>query len=344
MNKLDKYIKSKSVDIHKVIGNRAIIYLDTKFWIMLLEQSNELERQFYLKVNELFETRKCIFPVSEIVVAEIEKQSDLGGRYRNIQIIDRFSNGFAIVNETERRKIEFKHWLQKKIGLEVCELKELIWTTASFAKTGYSLPKILENVPLQEHLDNFVLNYIESSALLEIEMGNSRVFKFQPDPDILNDEIQKHVHEHTSFRDLVLAEIAGILQEHKGLFADIIIDEPQIEQNFISSFRQKGKSKEDCYMEAVFSHFYDNHMFKELPVFHIFPTLFAHIRFKGIKYKGGNDTIDFLHASFALPYCDYFFTDKKLYHRINELKFDSLYNCTVEYDLKKAMGLLGSIP
>lgn len=343
MNQIDKYIQEKSLDIHKSIGKRTIIYLDTKFWIFLLERKDELQKQFYEKINQLFEIGKCIFPVSEILVAEIAKQQ-LGSRYRNIQLIDKFSDGFAIVNDAERRKIEFKHWLQKKIGIEKHELKELIWSTVPFSRLGYLLPKVSDNSTLQEHLNHLALDYIGDASLLEIEMGYSPVFTFQPDANILNNAIKEHAHEHTSLRELVLAEVLGILKEYKALFADITIDEPQIEQNLVSYLKQKGKSKEDHYMEAVFSHFYVNHMSNELPAFHIFPTLFAYIRFRDIKYQGGNDTIDFLHASSALPYCDYFFTDKKLYHRIDELKFDKLYNCTVEFDLERAIELLNSIP
>lgn len=343
MSQLEDFIKKQSIAIYKSIGDRRVVYLDTKFWITLLEQKDELGKIFYNKVNQLFTEGKCVFPVSEIVVAEIEKQSDISGRYRNIQLIDKFSCGFAIVNESERRKIEFKHWLQMKLGIEKNELQRLIWCKVSFAKLGYSLPNIFNNIPLQQHLDDSVLDYLANSPLLEIEMGNSAVFNFLPDPDILNNDIQKHAHEHKTFRDLSLAEITGILQEYKKVFADIIVDEPQIEQQLVASFEKMGKLKEDYYLDAVFSHFYADHMFNELPVFHIVPILFAHIRHKGIKYKGGNDTIDFLHASFALPFCDYFFTDKKLHLRIKEIKLDEAYNCTVEYELEKTIELLSSI-
>lgn len=343
MNTIEKYIKSQSLEIYRQIGIRKIIYLDTNFWITLLDQKDELAKLFYEKIDKLFETGKCIFPVSEIVIAEICKQSDIAGKYRNTQIIDKFSCGFAVVIETERRKIEFKNWLQKKIGIEKFELKELIWSKVSFAKLGYSLPKLFDNTLLQKQVELQILEYVEHSSLLDVEMGNSHVFKYNPNPKILNDEIQKHSHEHKTFRDLVLAEILGILQEQKSTFANTVIDDPLIEKNYLTAFIKNGISKGDYYLETVFKHFHENHMVNDLPVFHVVPVLFAQIRFKNIKYKGGNDTLDFLHASVALPYCDYFFTDRKLYLRIKETELDKKYNCIVEHDLKKAIELLDLI-
>jgi hypothetical protein len=83
---------------------------------------------------------------------------------------------------------------------------------------------------------------------------------------------------------------------------------------------------------------------KELPVFRIVPELFASTRWDRKRiYSDGNDTLDFLHASFALPYCDFFFTERELRTMIIQRKFDNLYGCRVESNSNEALKILESI-
>jgi len=61
---------------------------------------------------------------------------------------------------------------------------------------------------------------------------------------------------------------------------------------------------------------------------------------KDRKYKDGNDTFDFLHVSSALPYFDYFFTERELSTMIKQRKLDEIYNCKVSSNIDEILEFL----
>ena len=62
------------------------------------------------------------------------------------------------------------------------------------------------------------------------------------------------------------------------------------------------------------------------------------------KKLTGNDLHDFGHATAALAYCDYFATEKFLWHLIvNELRFDQRYDTTVVAEASEFLALLERI-
>jgi len=58
-----------------------------------------------------------------------------------------------------------------------------------------------------------------------------------------------------------------------------------------------------------------------------------------------NDYYDFRHAQAALPYCDYFFTEKNLKHLLtmNSLSYDKEYHCKIASKPRDALKLLSEI-
>lgn len=71
----------------------------------------------------------------------------------------------------------------------------------------------------------------------------------------------------------------------------------------------------------------------EFPQLHVFASLHAALRYKQVKVKKG-DFHDHLHACSALPYCDYFFTERKLANFLcsSPLCFDEQYHCKILSD------------
>jgi hypothetical protein len=81
---------------------------------------------------------------------------------------------------------------------------------------------------------------------------------------------------------------------------------------------------------------------KTMPTIHIFSTLYAAVRWDKKQKFQDNDFYDFRHATAALPYCDYFFTEKRLAHLLmqNLLGLDKFYQCTVHSKEKEAISCL----
>jgi hypothetical protein len=94
----------------------------------------------------------------------------------------------------------------------------------------------------------------------------------------------------------------------------------------------------------IYNAFRKEKLSDQLPMFNIFSSLFASMRWnKDRKYKDGNDTIDAMHASASLPYCDYFFTEKELNTVILQLSLDTTFSCITERDPNKVLERLNAI-
>ena len=80
-----------------------------------------------------------------------------------------------------------------------------------------------------------------------------------------------------------------------------------------------------------------------LPSLDIGAMLHAKIRWnKTQKYKQG-DMDDIRHAITALPYYEYFFTERSLHNMIKECKYDEKYSCKVISQNTEILNLLESI-
>jgi len=79
-----------------------------------------------------------------------------------------------------------------------------------------------------------------------------------------------------------------------------------------------------------------------MPTIHILSALYAAVIWDKQQRFQDNDFYDFRHATAALPYCDYFFTEKRLAHLLtqNLLGLDKFYQCTVKSKEKEAISYL----
>jgi hypothetical protein len=344
MQEMNNYIKSKRLELSSTILNRKIIYLDTKYWIKLREQNKcnqPNEKKLLNLVTDLVESNKCIFPISEASFWEFFKQGDIQTLRETVQLVDKFSKGISIIPDNERIQLEFIHFVREKTGKEVYNMNELVWTKIAFILLP-NMPTMLGSFPLQKSFYDFT----SKTSLLDIvniieNNGGIKPFTFKDNIETLNKEKEKYKDENKSFKQMFLSEIGG----HLNLFQDALN-----EAMFYMYQQDKGKYNEERDMSSeeiknfIYDSFKKNKIKHELPSLRIFPELFASVRWnKERKYSDGNDTIDFLHASYALPYCDYFFTEKELRTIISQRKLDSLYNCVVESEPKDVLKLLESI-
>ena len=79
------------------------------------------------------------------------------------------------------------------------------------------------------------------------------------------------------------------------------------------------------------------------PSIDIFAQLHAKLRWnKTQKYKKG-DLVDIQHATYALGYYDFFFTERSLFNMIKESQYDTKYNCIVEFKTDSILKYLQKI-
>jgi len=334
--KIESHIRNHRLEISKLIKGKIIIYLDTKYWLIIRDQNNESDpskRMLLDKIIELSDSGKCIFPISEISFWEFLKQHDLESLKKTSVVVDRLSKGITMINVNERKVLEFTHFFYKNSGRDIFELNELIWTKLPLI-LGYDFIAKLEKEELQKSFFDFVVN----TSLLDIistiykDGEIEKPFHFKDDTKTLNEEKEIHKNENKSFKQMFLSELGGYLDLHQEVFRGVIYNifckENKKEPSVI---KRDSVDKNNSFKYLIYNGFKLGKLTTELPVFRVIPTLFASARWnRNRKFSDGNDTLDFLHASFALPYCDFFFTEKELKTMIEQTELDKLYDCNVE--------------
>lgn len=116
-----------------------------------------------------------------------------------------------------------------------------------------------------------------------------------------------------TFHEVFMHEITGLLDVVKEDIEKLWIYLYANDKGY--SITQEELRKSGC-VEAlsaqIYQAFNQKKINKELPFFHVNASFHTFLRYnKGQRFK--KDTlIDFSHASWALPYCNYFFTEKRL--------------------------------
>jgi hypothetical protein len=344
MEEIDNYIKGKRLELGLIMQHRKIIYLDVNYWITLDKQSNAediSDKTLLLTITELVESKKCIFPISEITFFELLKQSDKEGLRRIIRLIDTFSEGISMINSKERMNLEVVHFLRSKLGDDLYDLKQLIWTKAAFI-LGYHNLFMMNSFANQKSFFDFINN----ASLLEIYntlWSNSEYepFEYKDDVDQLGIDREKYKKENNTPQQIFLSELGGYLDEHQKY-----LDEALLEFYFFlkGKIPSLGELKTvDRSRSLIYNEFKKGTITNGLPIFRIVPELYTNTRQNENRKYDKNDTMDFLHASFALPYCDYFFTENNLHSAIKQRKLDSLYNCIVVSKPKDVLNILVSL-
>lgn len=338
MEKLNDYLKHKRLEISKSLMGRIPIYLDINFWIKLREERKKTldsEKQLLLKIIELSASKKCFFPISEITFWEIMKQSDLTTRKQTFDLVELLSGGIMIISMSERVYLEAKIWLLKTIGKETHDIDELIWSKLPLELSYNYLVKI----PFWE-IQKELIDKLEQCSINDFIGNSPQTFTYRDNIDQYNEQFKQYAHENKTEESMLLSELAGYIDANSEKIKDVFAFMFYSENKRLPTLEERTNDK---LPEVIYNSFKMGKIKNELPSLQIVPSLHAWTRWKQKPFKDGNDTVDFYHASFALPYCDYFFTDRRLRSGILESKLDELYKCTVEYNYQKALDLLSSL-
>ncbi len=132
-------------------------------------------------------------------------------------------------------------------------------------------------------------------------------------------EARAHRHEFSSFNDVFLSEIRGVLDTMMEALADIAV-------------KVLGEKSEAAVplATAIYALFKCDVVGAALPGLRIFAGIAAIKRYRDQPFRKG-DLHDSMHARMALPYCDYFLTERSLGSLLTQppLEYDKLYDCQV---------------
>lgn len=352
------YYRSLRLALSEQVLDRKIVYLDTKFWVLMRKGyldpiSYKLENELLNLAIQLSSKQLCIFPISEDVFLEVIKQTDETTLNATVELIDKLSNGVSSISSEERIKLELLHYWYSISGRSVYSTRQLVWT-----KLSYLMGMQQFESPDLSIQDNLILqkSFIDQMWFLSLNQMISIVSKSnetKPDFNIkmankLNDGKFEHSNEANSFNQMFLNEVGGMVDAYGDDLAEMM--------NYIHN-KETGTSLSEGRIEnnssqtkviigdVIYNLFRLNKITMEMPSINILSSLHAAVRWDKLQKYQDNDFHDFRHATTALPYCDYFFTERRLMHLVTQkvLSFDKLYKCEVQATVSKAIVTLTSL-
>lgn len=347
------YIKEKKLELGSSLLGLKKIYLDTKYWVMMRDAKlGRAENKKQIQLLEMSEvlaaSGEYIFPISEDVFAEIIKQTDPVTFMMTVDLIDKFSKGVSLISGDERVRLELFHFLEYHCGSPVHSLQELVWTKVAY-NLGFVTPDN-KNIPEDTNtlIQKVFFDQLWSTTLGEMfdtmhKNGGIRVPSTLSGDEKLNIGKFEHMDENRTFDQMFQSELAGMVDSYKPEFKDLMAYMFEKHTGSPPKLSELENSQsEQLIANMIYNLFKHKKIIDELPSFRIYPGLHAAVRWdKKQKYQA-NDLHDFRHAVAALPYCDFFFTEKRLCHLItqNMLRYDKLFNCMTLWKLNDVVACL----
>ena len=358
MDSFESYVKKKNLKLGKDVAGRKKIYLDTKYWvdfcnIVLKKSIDKSVSEIYEYSKELVEKNKVIFPISYRIYVELLRQSDDETLFETVKIMDYLSQGVAIISEEERVELEILYFLrkntQKAKKFDLHEPMELTWTKIVNI-FGVISPQ-LKQVSLEESLkiqklffdDTWDMNLYEMLST----MGMDNIRKF-PTERSITDELNfgkiEHFDQNNTLHQTYMSEISGILDLYREKFNELLQHIYLEHFKKVESIDPEDQQDYSNQVANIIYYMFDKQKNENfLPSWDIMARIHALIRWdKNRKYKD-NDFNDIGHIVTALPYFDYFFTERSFASLITQSKYDDKYNCKVVWKYEDVLSELEEI-
>lgn len=348
-----QYRLKKQKQLSKEIAEYKKVYFDINYWIRIrdahFKRTNDSNIvRLYELIFKLVEDEKVICPVSPVIFDEVLKQIGNPEFLESIKIIEFLSKNVLAVTEEELVFLQYKSIFNSYLKQEDREdFKEFVWTKAIDA-FGHQIPPTqliakdknedvgLYKKYLDDSWDQSITDLISKSA---IGSKNSNAdYKQYEAVSRLNRNNEEHKHEFNSFDSLFETERLGTLDAYKFVswwaFEDTL-------NNFENNYSEEKKVR---VFEKLMKKSVDSK--GQVPALVEIPAgIHTLIRYENWKYKDFNDIFDYHHSYTAIPFFDYFFTEKKLTNLVNHkrLQFGKKFNCTIEYKLQRTLEILDQL-
>ena len=348
MQNIDTYIRQKKISLGEELSDRKLIYLDMNFWILLrkcyLDQAvSDESAMLYKLLKELVEKKKVLCPINHSVFTELLKQNDLQSRIDTAKVIDIFSNSVTLIFELERDNLELQFYVNEKLlykrNLKPKQL--LAWMKVPYS-LGSAIPENDKIDPITQYeIQSKFFDYTWSITMEEMVRGYLRdrslpFLSMTKTSNKLNTGKFAHQDDFRSLADLFNKELVGYLElfedNCKEYFSYCKKEYPQVLQALEKEYSIKkpldlcNRIKKDILGATILDY---------LPNIFINVCIHTLMRWNKERKFKANDLYDFQHARAALPYFDFFFTEKSLQHLVMDKPYElyKKYNCTVESDI-----------
>lgn len=338
----DEKYKRKCVELSHQICKSKKIYLDTKYWILLRDaRTNKNVNDNTVKLLRLIESLvgsgHAICPISTDVFWEIQKQMDDNTLISTAKIIDDLSKGIIISCLPERQDWELIHYFRttsKHPAYLHEKYDELVWTKIPYV-LKFCLP-VINDIHQDENrkFQNVSMDYMWDIKLTDMLKKTGQNIIIPPPyyidhSDTLNQIKYEHISDQKSFKKLFLIELAQIFNSHK-----------RHSKGLVASFYNSPS------IINIICHVFElNKITTELPSFHVWAKLHAAFRWDKSRQFKPNDIYDIHHAVNAIPYYDYFLTEKSFRSLVSQknMGFDTIFRCKAISDINISISELSKI-
>jgi hypothetical protein len=346
---IDRYLIKKSLELSSQMEGKKLIYLDMNYWLRLRDEVADRatkHTEFSETVFNLFDQGKCLFPISNITYYEILKQQDEVSRRNTFDVVTRLSNGITILDDKQRIKLEFLHWIAVGENKMQHTAKELVWSKLPLI-IGYHEFAAIDYLEASAEIQDSYFDFMATMPLAEITpdaLLRQHPFGFKDNVDEFNANKKLYETQNKTYDDLFLSELGGMLDETDSLFSAAMQEKFLRDTGKIPTAEEISSNVTQQFRTLIYHSFRLNKIGSNLPFFRICADIYASFRWnKDRIYKDGNDTLDVMHAAAALPYCDYFFTERELSTIIAQRNLGQLYDCKVASKLTDVIQLLKEI-
>jgi len=282
---------------------------------------------------------QLICPISEDVFQEVIKQTDVETLRATVVLIDSLSAGVSLISHDERLEAELLYFLRSctKPIERLYNRHDLVWTKLAYT-SGMQIP---HNDIFSEAENRLVQKaFIDQMWSLPLQeminlIGLDRLLTFPHMPDfsqLMNEEKDSYNAEKADFKKIFLTELGFLLRREESRFGSMFTYLFEKEHGYTPPPEEiQATNPGRLFANVIYNAFKLQKAGKNLPTIEIEAGIHAQLIYDKTRRYKANDIHDINHAIAALPYCDYFFTEKNLREFIvrKNLAYDAKYNCTV---------------
>jgi hypothetical protein len=303
---VEQYARTKRLSLAQEIRGAVKIYLDTRFWLLLRDVRLSrpvppLAGELLCTLETLVKQKRALCPISVDTFAEVFKQSDPDTLRATVQLIDDLSLGVSILELRERLQLEVFHFVREKtMGCKaVHTLDDLVWTKTAYV-LGFMTPTFHElpaetNVAMQKAFVDQMwgVTLVDMLDQMGADADAPKIWFSNDVTDTLNAGKFSHAHEYSSFKQLFLNELAGILDVDKPMFADLMRHIYEADTRAIAPSGDAALADSGRLLANLIYHaFRLNRVKAELPSYRVLAGLHAAVRWDSTRKYDVNDLHD----------------------------------------------------
>lgn len=319
---IDRYARSRQIDLARSIQSRKKVYLDTRFWIIARnvvqgETVTQAESAWFERLRRGVADGRLICPISDSAFLEIMDQTfSASRRLATAALVDELSLGVCLTRGETRAATEIAHYLYRMKGnTDLYDMQELVWTKVSYV-LGNMHPTLPElGAALEVEMQKEVFDLLWGKSLTEMVSTIGPAAPPEGEDlglaaSTIDADIKLHLGSLKSYRQTYRDEIVGAadsccpfamewfeLEAEKAGHGSPVKGSPEwdaaalMSRNLLAAAFAKPETK------------------YALRYMHVQATMHAAFRWnKGAKFTS-NHFFDIEHACAALSYCDAFFTE-----------------------------------